>query len=248
VTFPSNPSAPWANDNPDLTVNAMNSGSQAQEPEPTGPTGRRSYRAPGREEQKRRTRQRILQCALKHFSERGFEAASLRDIAAEAQLSFAAIQKHFGSKEELWRAAIDDMFARQDEELGSAQWLETDRLTIEDIREFVHRYVRYCARHPEHVRITVHESLGDSKRVKWMTDCHLKRVHEPFVRLFTRAADDGLVARVPTPSMTYILTSAAGMMFALGAEVMHVYDVDVHDPTVVEAHAEAICTILLGNA
>lgn len=208
------------------------------------PIPQRSYRAPGRDEQKRLTRQRILQCALIDFSDRGFEASSLRNIAAEAGVSFAAIQKHFGTKDELWRSAIDEMFARQDEALGFAQWLETDRLTRNDVRELVHRYVRYCAQHPEHVRIILHESLRDSERVSWMVEHHTKRVHEPFVRLFTRAIEEGFLPPAPMHSIMYILTSAAETMFALGAEVRHVYGVDVHDPAVIEAHADAICAML----
>lgn len=137
------------------------------------------------------------------------------------------------------------MFARQDEELGFADWLKTERLTIGDLRELIHRYVRYCARHPEHVRIMVHESLRDSERVAWVAQRHTKRVHEPFVRLLTRACDEGLLPQVAMPSLMYIITSAAETMFALGAEVKHVYGVDVHDPAVVEAHADAICAMLL---
>ena len=171
----------------------------------------------------------------------------MRDIAAEAGVSFAAIQKHFGTKAELWHAAIDEMFARQDDALGFAEWSGADRLTHADVRELVHRYVRYCARHPEHVRIIVHESLRDSDRVRWMVERHTKRVHEPFIRLFTRAIEEGILPPAPMHSIMYILTSAAETMFALGAEVRHVYGVDVHDPMVVEAHADAICAMLLKN-
>jgi len=226
----------------------MPSDAPASEPPPADRSKPRRYRAPGREEQKRETRERILHCALIDFSQRGFDAASLRDIAAEAQVSFAAIQKHFGTKDALWRAAIDEMFARQEEELGSAQWAAAERATPADLREFIHRYVRYCARHPEHVRITVHESLRDTERVRWITERHIKKVHEPFVRLFERSVEDGWLPDIPAISMLYILTSAAGTMFALGAEVRHVYGIDVHDPAVVEAHAAGLSALILkGN-
>jgi len=209
---------------------------------------RRSYRAPRRDEQKRLTRKRILECALIDFSQRGFDASSLRDIAKEAGTSFSAIQKHFGNKTELWRAAIDEMFARQDEELAFSSFMDADRLTSEDLREIVHRYVRYCARHPEHLRITVHESLRDTDRAQWIAERHTKRVHQPFMRLFAQAVADGLLPAVPMPSMLYIMASAAEMMFALGAEVNHVYGVDVRDPAVIEAHANGICSLLLRSA
>lgn len=208
-------------------------------------TSRRNYNAPSRDEQKRETRKRILDCAMQHFSERGFEASSLRDLAREAEVSFAAVQKHFGSKEALWQAAIDEMFSRQAQELGLAEWSTKDRLLGSDLRELIHRYVRYCARHPEHVRIMVHESLRDTDRVAWVAERHTRRIHEPFVRLLTQASADGLVAPAPMPSLMYVFTSASQTMFALGAEVKHTYGIDVYDTAVVNAHANAICTMLL---
>jgi AcrR family transcriptional regulator len=51
-------------------------------------------------------RARIRDAAVRLFGERGIEAASIRDIAAEAGVSSGLVRHHFGSKEEL-RAACD---------------------------------------------------------------------------------------------------------------------------------------------
>jgi len=53
------------------------------------------------------TRERLLEAALFLFGERGFEGASVRDIAAEAGVSQGLIRFHFGSKEGL-RRVIDE--------------------------------------------------------------------------------------------------------------------------------------------
>lgn len=217
----------------------------SSEPSVTELSKRRGYRAPGREKQKHATRRRILEAALQEFSRRGYDAASLRDIALEAEVSFAAIQKHFGTKEELWRAAIDEMFARQDAELDFGDTFRTDSLTTDDLREFIHRYVLYCARHPEHVRIIMHESLQDSNRVQWMAIRHTKRVHTPFARFLTTAMEQRLLPQAPILSMIYILAASAEMIFALGAEVKHVHGVDVQDPMVIKSHADAICAMFI---
>jgi AcrR family transcriptional regulator len=206
---------------------------------------RRQYRSAGRDEQKRETRARILERALLHFSERGFEAASLRDIAAEAGVTHAVIRLHFGSKDELWRAAIDLMFERQDVELRYEAVSSLDRFTVSSFRELVHRYVRYCARHPEHVRIMIHESLRDTERLAWVVNTHIKKVHAPLIRLIPRAIEEGIIEDVPIHSLVYILTSASQMMFALGAEVGHLFGVETTDPQIVERHADAICAMLI---
>jgi TetR/AcrR family transcriptional regulator len=206
---------------------------------------RRTYVSAGRDEQKRETRGRLLECALRLFSEKGFEATSLRDIAAEAEVSHAVIRVHFGTKDELWRSAIDLMFERQEEELGLEEWNKMDELTSVALRGMIRRYVRYCARHPEHVRIMIHDTLRDSERVRWIVDTHIKRVQAPIVRLLPKAMAKGVVRRIPIHSFMYILTSSSQMIFALGAEAKHLFGLDVAQQKVVDAHAEAICQMLL---
>lgn len=48
------------------------------------------------------TRDRILSAAERLFAERGFEATSVRDITAEAGCNVAAVNYHFGGKENLY--------------------------------------------------------------------------------------------------------------------------------------------------
>ena len=45
----------------------------------------------------RKTRELIIQTALKLFSQKGFEAVSVRDIAAELELTASALYVHFKS-------------------------------------------------------------------------------------------------------------------------------------------------------
>ncbi|MEQ1885245.1 MAG: TetR/AcrR family transcriptional regulator [Bryobacteraceae bacterium] len=52
------------------------------------------------------TKTRILDAAEKLFGDKGFDATSLRDITAEAQVNLAAVNYHFQSKESLIDAVI----------------------------------------------------------------------------------------------------------------------------------------------
>ncbi len=52
------------------------------------------------------TKLRILDAAEALFMERGFEATSLRAITAAAGVNLAAVNYHFGSKEELFQAVL----------------------------------------------------------------------------------------------------------------------------------------------
>jgi AcrR family transcriptional regulator len=59
---------------------------------------RRSGRRPGNQD----TRQSILEAARKVFAENGYDKASVRAIAAEAQVDPALIHHYFGTKEKLF--------------------------------------------------------------------------------------------------------------------------------------------------
>lgn len=52
------------------------------------------------------TKTRILDAAEKLFGEKGFDATSLRDITAEADVNLAAVNYHFQSKESLIDATV----------------------------------------------------------------------------------------------------------------------------------------------
>jgi AcrR family transcriptional regulator len=56
------------------------------------------------------TKQRILDSALDLFGQRGIDGVSLRELAANAQVSSAMIHHCFGGKDGLRQAAIDTMY------------------------------------------------------------------------------------------------------------------------------------------
>src|SRR5688572_4683482 len=57
------------------------------------------------------TRRRILETALELFSDHGVGLTSIRDIARAAHVSVAMVHHYFGSKELLYEAVIDAMYA-----------------------------------------------------------------------------------------------------------------------------------------
>jgi TetR/AcrR family transcriptional regulator len=57
-----------------------------------------------------RTRAEVVAAAERHFAERGFEATRLDDIAIDVGIRRAAIFYHFGDKQELYAAVLDQIF------------------------------------------------------------------------------------------------------------------------------------------
>lgn len=62
------------------------------------------------EERSEKSRQQILDAALKLFSHRGYGATSVRDVAEEAGLSKGNVYHHFPDKESIFRALLDRYF------------------------------------------------------------------------------------------------------------------------------------------
>ena len=73
-----------------------------------------------RAQSKLKTRRRVLDAARQLFMERGYEAATIRDIASEAGLSTGAVFASFVDKTDLFNAVMAEDFQRQVEHLREA--------------------------------------------------------------------------------------------------------------------------------
>lgn len=91
-------------------------------------------------------RAEIVRAALASFAEHGYERASLRDIAARADVTHAALLRHFASKDELLLAALSQRDV-DDEEL--AHRIMQSRVPAERVLSTV---LADEFAHPEHQR------------------------------------------------------------------------------------------------
>ncbi len=73
------------------------------------------------QERAQATRDKLLKAAISLFAERGYDAIGTREIETEAGVNRGLITYHFGSKETLWKAAIESLFEDQSAELALAQ-------------------------------------------------------------------------------------------------------------------------------
>lgn len=199
-----------------------------------------------RERQKRETRQKILQAALELFAEKGFEGASVREIASHAGVIHGLIKYHFDGKDQLWKAAVDFLFERQNEELKAPPGYD-DLSPDAQARDWIRRYVHYCARHPEHARIMVQESIRDSERLRWAVERHISPLHDLARRIGKTRVRNGVYPDIPPHAIIYIISAAAQSPFMLSAEVALAEGKDVTDPAEIDAYADALITFLFDH-
>ncbi len=186
----------------------------------------------------------MLEAALHLFAERGFEATSLREIASRAGVTHALIGLHFGSKAQLWQRAVDYLFQRMQSELRPRPGEPDYTDGVEGVELFVRRYVAYCARHPEHARLMLMESMHDSERLRYAVDEHIRPAHRFLETMLQAASQDGFEFKAASAHMTYIVAAASQSVFALAHEARQIYGVDVLDENFVSRHADAVVSLL----
>jgi AcrR family transcriptional regulator len=73
--------------------------------------GPRVYHSPRRAAQTRRTRERIIDAATAEFLAHGYSLTTMRAIASSAAVSVPSVERLFGTKAQLLKAAIDTSIA-----------------------------------------------------------------------------------------------------------------------------------------
>jgi TetR/AcrR family transcriptional regulator len=193
------------------------------------------------------TRERILRAALEAFSEKGFDGARTREIAAGAGVPLGLLQYHFGGKPKLWRAAVDLAFA---DLRGGLDAVLSDPGPADDgerMRLLVRGQVRFVARNPEFVRLMHDEGKRRGPRMRWMVDRHVKPLYEAILPLVRRSQEEGfLPAEIAPVHLLYILVGAADVIFHQAEECRRLTGIDPFDEGVAEAHADAVERILFG--
>lgn len=190
------------------------------------------------------TRARILDAALDLFSERSFDGASTRLIAERAGVQQPLLNYHFGNKEELWKAAVAQIFDELSRVMSEriAGLRGVDDLTVAKL--VVADFVRFSAAHPELHRIIMQECKSEGARLVWLVENHIRPLFDAAVAMLTPLVETGSIRDVPLPHLYYLLTGSAATMFVLAPECRLLSGVDPLDATEVEHHVEAVVSML----
>jgi AcrR family transcriptional regulator len=164
-----------------------------------------------RSEKRARTRSRLLDAAGRVYSRRGFDAATLDEVAEEAGFTKGAVYDHFGSKERLLFALLDEHLVSQIEEqmtlfdsslqtnerplAGADRWMEELEEDPDAFRLFVEAWLR--GQRDEELRKLVVDGMD-----AWRAT----------LREFGAARAGEIGAQVPEP----LFEALANLMLALG--------------------------------
>jgi AcrR family transcriptional regulator len=79
------------------------------------------------------TKDALLAAAIEVFADKGFDAATVRDICGRAQANVAAVNYHFGGKDALYVAVLREVFPKDEYRVGT----ERNRSPEDRLQEFL---------------------------------------------------------------------------------------------------------------
>lgn len=203
-------------------------------------------KAPSSRSQKlENTRTAILESALSHFARRGYEGASTREISQTAGVRHGMIRHIYGSKDQLWRDVIGYLFERMQEEMPPTVTASERQDDVSYWKKWVRWYIGYCARHPEHARLMVQQSIMQGPRLEWAAEQFIRSRHLQHFPTIERLKASGRLPNVDTVSLFFMMNAACQMIYLLGPEIKAVDGRDVFDPLEIEKHVEAVVKTFL---
>jgi AcrR family transcriptional regulator len=131
-------------------------------------------------------RTEILAAAVAEFASRGFKGASMDAIAARTSTTRALINYYFGSKEKLYLAVLERVYA----EIRDAEHLLdlADLPPVEAICRIVEFTYNYYVEHEDFVRLVVAENQARGRHMK--KSAAMRTVNRPIIETLA-----GVIAR-----------------------------------------------------
>jgi AcrR family transcriptional regulator len=202
--------------------------------------------APRRQQQRaRETRGVLMQTAIDAFSTRGFESISVRQLEEIAGVKRGLVAYHFGDKEQLWRAAVQQLFSALIEEFVGRVSTLVDVAPVEAARAMVRAFVRYSAAYPAVNRLMMQECTSESWRVDCIVDDHVRPMLAALYEALPEAS--ALLWGDRDPHRYYLFIGAGAFVFSAEQECQRLFSTDPRREAFVERHAEMVADLLIGS-
>ncbi|MEM7359375.1 MAG: TetR/AcrR family transcriptional regulator [Pseudomonadota bacterium] len=205
-------------------------------------------RNPGKQdaEAAEQTRRQIIGAAAQKFAAKGFKAASLREIASSAGTAHGLIRHHFGTKEDLWKAVVDDyivqMAARHLPLLQQAA--TADPLDL--LKGFVSNFIRQTAESPVIAKLLVKDCSEPGPHLEHLV-ARIMPVHHSITPIFEQVKQAGYFPEHDAESFFIFLVALGSLPFTLNGFTNEFYHEDINSEAGVEAHIKRVLATLFGN-
>lgn len=182
-------------------------------------------------------RSQIIDAALEALASGGYAALTMRGVARSIGASHATVQRHFATKDELWRGAIDAFLASFEApvELSSTAAL---RDGIEEI------LTRGSVR-PGLMTSWLHDrSPGHGERFDYLAKRLVER-HQALYEIITRWQEAGSLRQFDAGALLLLLNIGVGAIASAPTATREIYGFDLDMPDDRARLADAISELLV---
>ncbi|HEX2997610.1 MAG TPA: TetR/AcrR family transcriptional regulator [Anaerolineales bacterium] len=157
------------------------------------------------------TRSRILEAAIKLFSNRGYNKASVDDICAEAGISKGAFYHHFESKQALFRALLNTWLQAIDNAIEASKDKTAPETFMQMTEAFPHVFEAAGDGLPMFLEFWLQASRD--KKIWEASVAPYRRYHKYFTALIKKGQDEGSFVEVdPALTSRMIVATAMGLL------------------------------------
>jgi AcrR family transcriptional regulator len=188
----------------------------------------------------------VLAAAIEAFSVHGYNGVSLRTVNDELGVSRNLLYQRFGSKADLWRAAVDWAFRPLVEHLEATDDESADPMVR--LRVLIRGFIEYSATRPYLARLVIVEGSAASDRLEYLYRTYIEPIQSRFVPVFATLRDQGRIKNISPQVFYFLLTSGGTAPYGqIGLVSLMSPDLAAPDGTAAQIYAENVAEVLLNG-
>ncbi len=139
-----------------------------------------------RERNSQKSKEDILLAAEIEFAEKGIYGARVDEIAKQANINKRMIYEYFGSKDELYKAVLVNVYGRLGNQEIGVLTEKTD--AVDAIRKLIKLYFKFLKENPTYVNLLQWENLNKGRYIK---DADFTGIKDPTLELLRKIIGKG---------------------------------------------------------
>jgi AcrR family transcriptional regulator len=188
----------------------------------------------------------ILDAAFRAFATYGYDGVAVRTLNRQLGVSHNLIHQRFGSKQDLWYAAVDRAFSEQVTQLATA-FDPTLADPLDQLNHAIRSFVHYSAEHPELLGLMNIEGRVNSERLDYIYDNYVAPALAPLGRLLEHLQKERRIRPITLQALFFLIAHGAAAPFTLSALARHFDKTEPLDPGQVSRHAALTADVITGG-
>ncbi len=188
-------------------------------------------------------RRAFLDAAVELFGARGFDGVSLSQIASEVGADVALTRYYFGSKHEVWIAAINHLISQIEEGFNATKPAPVGSYSAQ-LKDAIRDFIAMSAKWPQLSRIIVFDGDKTDNRGKYIAQHVVQPFYKRLSKLIRGAKKEGAIPNVSERTLFFMITHGGSFPMAMSALTNSFPGGDIKTPKAVKAHGDAIIALI----